>query len=164
MLEGKIRNPQTLRKVILEGHRFTPKEALEQGIVDHIVEGNTEDVLKAAQTLAAKVESLAKTGAWGVNKVGTSGSKWRTLLWWAQTDMVVGGVTAGVAQGDHRAHWKGRADRGCASGLRCGQGALVSLTAEIIQICRVPDFWLHSIQACWIREARSWLGQPGDDL
>ncbi|KAI0787879.1 ClpP/crotonase [Fomes fomentarius] len=68
VLQGKIRNPQTLRKVILEGHRFTPKEALEQGIVDHIVEGNTEDVLKAAQTLAAKVESLAKTGAWGVNK------------------------------------------------------------------------------------------------
>ena len=72
VLSGKIRSPQTLRKVVLEGHRFAPKEALEQGLVDHIVEGDTEDILKAAQTLATKLEPLAKTGAWGVNKVGAS--------------------------------------------------------------------------------------------
>lgn len=57
---------------MLEGHRFTPKEALSLGLVDGIVDGNTEAILTAAQALAEKVGPIAKTGAWGVNKVCVS--------------------------------------------------------------------------------------------
>ena len=69
VLRAKVPSPQTMRKVVLEGHRFTPKEALAAGLVDHIVEGNTETIVNAAQALAGKVETLTKMGAWGTNKV-----------------------------------------------------------------------------------------------
>jgi enoyl-CoA hydratase/carnithine racemase len=39
----------------LEGHRFTPPEALNAGIVDHIVSGNTAAVLAKAEELALTV-------------------------------------------------------------------------------------------------------------
>ena len=48
VLAAKAPNPQTLRKIVLEGHRFTPKEAHELGLVDHIVAGNTESLLAEA--------------------------------------------------------------------------------------------------------------------
>lgn len=69
VLKAKVPSPQTLRKIVVEGHRFTPKEALALGLVDHIVEGNTEAVVTAAQALGDKLGPIAKTGAWGVNKV-----------------------------------------------------------------------------------------------
>lgn len=57
------------RKIALEGHRFTPQEALQGGLVDHIVAGNTEEVLAKAQDLAESVSHLARLGSWGVIKV-----------------------------------------------------------------------------------------------
>lgn len=72
VLKAKASNSTTLRKIVLEGHRFTPQEALSLGLVDHIVNGNSEAILTAAQTLAEKVGPIAKSGAWGVNKVCVS--------------------------------------------------------------------------------------------
>jgi enoyl-CoA hydratase/carnithine racemase len=58
------------RKIALEGHRFTPKEALAAGLVDHIVPGDSaEAVVRKARELAESVDSLAKAGAWGLIKV-----------------------------------------------------------------------------------------------
>lgn len=57
------------RKIALEGHRFTPSEALKLGILDQIVAGGTEAVLAKAEDLANQVGSLAKEGVWGLIKV-----------------------------------------------------------------------------------------------
>lgn len=69
VLRARASSPQVLRKIVLEGHRFTPKEALAAGLVDHVAGENTAGVLAAAQALAGKVGLVAKTGAWGINKV-----------------------------------------------------------------------------------------------
>ena len=66
----KVVDANLNRKIALEGHRFTPKEALEAGLVDQIVPGDSaEAVLHGARKLAESVESLAKGGAWGLIKV-----------------------------------------------------------------------------------------------
>ena len=69
MLEAKAPNAQTMRRIVLEGHRFTPKEALELGLVDRVAGADTESLLAETQAMAARLGALAKTGAWGVNKV-----------------------------------------------------------------------------------------------
>ena len=71
VLQAKAPNPQTLRKITLEGHRFSPAEALSLGLVDRIAPGGTEELLAAAAEMAKEVGALAKTGAWGVNKVSS---------------------------------------------------------------------------------------------
>ncbi|KAL7279063.1 hypothetical protein ACG7TL_006899 [Trametes sanguinea] len=68
VLKAKAPNPQILRKIILEGHRFTPKEALTAGLVDRIVPGNTETIIAEAQALAESLHSLPTKGAWGLNR------------------------------------------------------------------------------------------------
>lgn len=55
ILTAKIGDAQVRRKIALEGHRFTPPEALNAGIVDHIVSGNTAAVLAKAEELALTV-------------------------------------------------------------------------------------------------------------
>jgi len=66
----KVGDTNLHRKIALEGHRFTPKEALAAGLVDHIAPGGTaEAVLHKARELAESVDSLAKGGAWGLIKV-----------------------------------------------------------------------------------------------
>lgn len=69
VLKAKSPNPQTLRKIALEGHRFTPSEALSLGLVDRTVPGNTDAILAEAQSLAESIDSLPKTGVWGTNRV-----------------------------------------------------------------------------------------------
>lgn len=61
---------RTQRKIALEGARFTPAEALAAGLLDHVVPGNTEDMLAKASEVAGTVGGLAKGGVWGVIKVG----------------------------------------------------------------------------------------------
>lgn len=56
------------RKIALEGHRFTPREALEAGFVDHIVQGNTVAVLVKAEEIAEIASPLAREGVWGIIK------------------------------------------------------------------------------------------------
>ena len=69
-LRVKVADANLHRKIALEGHRFTPKEALEVGLVDQIVPGDSaEAVLHKARGLAESLDSLAKGGAWGLIKV-----------------------------------------------------------------------------------------------
>ncbi|KAI0329073.1 ClpP/crotonase [Cubamyces sp. BRFM 1775] len=68
VLKAKAPNPMVLRKIILEGHRFTAKEALSVGLIDRIVAGDTESVVAEAQSLAGSVSSLPGKGAWGLNR------------------------------------------------------------------------------------------------
>lgn len=72
ILRTKVSDPRLHRKIALEGHRFTPAEALEAGFLDYIVQGNTEAVMAKAQEVAETVSPLAREGIWGVIKVGIS--------------------------------------------------------------------------------------------
>ncbi|THH27412.1 hypothetical protein EUX98_g6771 [Antrodiella citrinella] len=56
------------RKIFLEGHRFTPSEALDAGLVDHLVSGGTDVVLAKSQELADSLEHLAQLGSYGLAK------------------------------------------------------------------------------------------------
>ena len=69
IIRAKVPDPRTQRKVALEGHRFTPSEALSAGLVDHLVKGDTEAVIARAQALGESVSNLAAQGAWGAIKV-----------------------------------------------------------------------------------------------
>jgi enoyl-CoA hydratase/carnithine racemase len=73
ILRAKVGNGQLQRKIALEGYRFSPKEALELGLLDHIVSGNTEAVLAKAAEVADSVGSTAKEGVWGIIKVFSNG-------------------------------------------------------------------------------------------
>ena len=69
-LRVKVGDANLHRKIALEGHRFTPKEALAAGLVDRIVPGDSaEAVFGVARELAESVDPLAKSGAWGLIKV-----------------------------------------------------------------------------------------------
>jgi enoyl-CoA hydratase/carnithine racemase len=65
----KVGDGRLHRKIALEGHRFTPQEALDAGLVDQIVAGNTETVLASAVSLGDRVGPIAKEGVWGIIKV-----------------------------------------------------------------------------------------------
>lgn len=62
----------TLRKITMEGHRFTPQEALAAGIIDEVVGGGTGPLLQRAEALADTVGANAQTGVWGLLKVSMS--------------------------------------------------------------------------------------------
>ncbi|GAC95162.1 enoyl-CoA hydratase [Pseudozyma hubeiensis SY62] len=66
-LKSKIENQKTMRKVVLEGHRFSAKEALEEGFVD-VLSDSPKDTLDKALQLAEKLKVKAKMNAWGSNK------------------------------------------------------------------------------------------------
>ncbi|TDL16981.1 ClpP/crotonase [Rickenella mellea] len=69
IVTSKIPSPQTIRALSLEGHRFTPSEALSAGIIDRVADGGTTTkVLEAAEDLAKSVSAGAKTGVWGIIK------------------------------------------------------------------------------------------------
>jgi len=68
LMRTKVADARLHRKIALEGHRFTPPEALAAGIIDHTVNGNTEAILAKAEELASSVSSYAQEGAWGLIK------------------------------------------------------------------------------------------------
>ncbi|KAF8207188.1 ClpP/crotonase-like domain-containing protein [Mycena galopus ATCC 62051] len=68
VLNAKVGDARIRRKIALEGHRFTPQEALSAGIVDHIVSGGTAAVLAKAEELADTVGVKAQEGVWGLIK------------------------------------------------------------------------------------------------
>lgn len=69
ILKTKVGDTRVQRKIALEGHRFSPQEALQAGLVDHLATGNTEAIIAKAVTVAKSVSSLAKEGIWGTLKV-----------------------------------------------------------------------------------------------
>jgi enoyl-CoA hydratase/carnithine racemase len=69
IMRAKVGDGRLQLKIALEGHRFTPQEALDAGLVDHIVAGNTETVLARAVSLADGVGPIANQGVWGIIKV-----------------------------------------------------------------------------------------------
>ncbi|KIK96592.1 hypothetical protein PAXRUDRAFT_825779 [Paxillus rubicundulus Ve08.2h10] len=75
MLNAKVSDPSTRRRIALEGHRFTPSEAHAAGIIDRVascsgtgVDLGTENVLKEATKLAKEVSGLPKEGVFGAIK------------------------------------------------------------------------------------------------
>lgn len=68
-LRSKFRDPIILRKMLQEGHRWTPQELKAEGMVDEIVGGGSEGVLKKALALADERSGDAKTGVYGLIKV-----------------------------------------------------------------------------------------------
>lgn len=60
--------PTLHRTVALEGHRFTPSEALAASLVDNIVPGGTEEVLVRAKEVAQAKAGKARGGVWGLIK------------------------------------------------------------------------------------------------
>lgn len=69
VLRTKIGDDRLRRKIALEGHRFTPQEALKAGIIDQVAGGNTAMVLERANDLATLVSACARSGVWGIIKV-----------------------------------------------------------------------------------------------
>lgn len=63
LLRSKL-TPQTARKVILQGHKFTSSEALADGIVDEIAP--PEEMLERALAVAEREKSKAKMGVYGL--------------------------------------------------------------------------------------------------
>lgn len=57
-------NPRIARKMLLEAHRWTGKEALEDGIVDAVAE--PDKMLDEALVLAKKVAPKAKMGVYSL--------------------------------------------------------------------------------------------------
>ena len=58
-----------MRKIVLEGHRFTPSELLDAGLVDEIIDGGSEAVLARACEIAEQWSGNARAGVWGVIRV-----------------------------------------------------------------------------------------------
>ena len=58
-----------MRRIVLEGHRFTPADLLNAGIVDEIVDGGSEAVLARAIEIAEQWSGNARMGAWGLIRV-----------------------------------------------------------------------------------------------
>lgn len=66
IIRSKIIDKQIMRKILSEGHRFTPTEALNAGLIDAVAEGGgTEKVIALATETADKVATHAKMGVWG---------------------------------------------------------------------------------------------------
>jgi len=70
ILRAKVGDHRLHRQIALEGYRFTPQEAHGAGLVDEMVSGNTADVLCKAEEVAERVGVNARTGVWGLIKVG----------------------------------------------------------------------------------------------
>lgn len=69
ILRAKFGDHRLYRKIALEGHRYTAQEALQDGILDHIVKGKTVDILAKAEEVADHFSGNATMGAWGLIKV-----------------------------------------------------------------------------------------------
>lgn len=68
VLNHKLPDHHALRKTALEGHRWTPQELRDIGVIDQLAEGSTQGVLECARTLAETHAPLAKSGVFGLLK------------------------------------------------------------------------------------------------
>jgi Delta3-Delta2-enoyl-CoA isomerase len=65
LVQNKFSHAPLKRRMALEGHRFTSQEALDAGIVDYVVNGDTSAVLARAEELADQWCGNAQGGVWG---------------------------------------------------------------------------------------------------
>ena len=65
LLRVKSTTPRVAHQFALEGHRFTPKELLENGMVNALG-SSTKEVLEIARELADKNGVIAGSGVWGL--------------------------------------------------------------------------------------------------
>ncbi|KAH7106534.1 ClpP/crotonase [Auriculariales sp. MPI-PUGE-AT-0066] len=68
LFNEKAANANLVRKVFLEGHRFTAQELIKEGLIDEVVEGDATKVREAAQALGNKLAPLSRTGVYGLQK------------------------------------------------------------------------------------------------
>ncbi|KAK2460907.1 hypothetical protein APHAL10511_007377 [Amanita phalloides] len=68
ILRAKVGDHRLQRKIALEGHRFTPEEALTDGLVDYIVNGGTSAILAKVEEIADAVCANSQAGVWGIIK------------------------------------------------------------------------------------------------
>ncbi|KAG5636065.1 putative secondary metabolism biosynthetic enzyme [Sphagnurus paluster] len=68
IVRAKVGDHRLQRKIALEGHRFTAKEAYEDGLLDAIVQGQTAEILIKAEEIADKFSVNAQGGVWGLIK------------------------------------------------------------------------------------------------
>ncbi|KAG8904657.1 hypothetical protein FRB99_001377 [Tulasnella sp. 403] len=68
IMQEKVRSPAVIRSIALEGHRFSPKEALQAGIVDQLVDGGSKALFEKALVFAQTITPNASTGVWGLIK------------------------------------------------------------------------------------------------
>jgi len=69
IVRAKLSRVSVVRKFALEGHRFTPREALEADLVDEVVVGGTTTgVLERAREIAREKAPKAREGVWGLIK------------------------------------------------------------------------------------------------
>lgn len=76
VMNCKLPTPAIIRKTVMEGHRWTPKELFEAGIVDELSEASTPStspdyippVVLAARSLALQHAPLAQTAVYGLVK------------------------------------------------------------------------------------------------
>lgn len=76
LLQAKL-SPQVARKVLLQAHKYTAKEALADGIVDAIAAPS--EMLDAALNLANTWKSKAKMGVYGVLRSELYGNAYRAF-------------------------------------------------------------------------------------
>ena len=69
IVQAKVTDAQTARKIALEGHRFSPEEAYKGGVIDFLVQGDTAAVLAKAEEVGMTVGAQAQGGAWGLIRV-----------------------------------------------------------------------------------------------
>lgn len=71
-LRAVVPSNNVLKKIVLQGHRFSAKEALSDGLISAIAEGpgyeGPAGTLKMATELAFKLRSRVIMNAWGINK------------------------------------------------------------------------------------------------
>ncbi|KAF8199636.1 ClpP/crotonase-like domain-containing protein [Pholiota molesta] len=79
ILSAKIGDHRLHRKIALEGHRFSPTEALQDGLLDYLVKGKTADILAKAEEIADKFSGNATMGVWGLIKTGLYSSVFDTI-------------------------------------------------------------------------------------
>lgn len=101
ILNAKVSEPTVRRRIALEGHRFTPSEALTTGLVDRIAscsgtgtELGTENVLTEAMKFAKEVSVLPKTGVWGTIKAFLYRDCLESVGLDARTDSILPSTTA----------------------------------------------------------------------
>lgn len=66
-IKSVVKTSQTMRKLVLEGHRFTGEEALKDGLVDATAD-SAEATLRVAMDMADKLRSRCAKNGWQVNK------------------------------------------------------------------------------------------------